>query len=74
MAKNRGFSIKITKEAVRDKMINSVNKLTNDIQRIDKCREIAKYSKRNNCKNSYFGGLKIFTIVSANLARIIIFC
>lgn len=57
-----------SRKAVRDKMINSMNKLTSDIQRIDKCnREIAKYSKRSNCKNSYFIGLKIFTIVSANL-------
>lgn len=56
---------------IRNKMVESIGKLNNDIKRVNESSE--KYnnyvkSKKQETNNCYFLGLKIITIAGANLA------
>ena len=55
---------------IRDKMIKSIGKLNNDIQKVNECSEkynnYVKLKKQEN-NNCYFWGLKIIAITGVNL-------
>ena len=52
---------------IRNRMVTSLTKLNQDMKTIAECE--GKFSKRNKyCNYSYFNGLKLIGIVSANLA------
>ena len=55
---------------IRDKMIQSIGKLNNDIQKVNECSEkynnYVKLKKQEN-NNCYLWGLKIITITGVNL-------